>query len=73
MTSPMIPFLLRAGAEGDAIRSKDHWIDISSNFYQILNDNSSLIKCLCVSVGIHAHMTQRKRVCIVSHNPFLEI
>jgi hypothetical protein len=32
MTSPMIPFLFRAGAEGDAIRSKDHWIDISSNF-----------------------------------------
>lgn len=50
MTSPMTPFLLRAGAEGDAIWSKDHWIDLSSYFYQILNVfflPDKMFVCIC--------------------------
>jgi hypothetical protein len=46
MTLPMTPCLLGAADEGDAIWSKDHWFDLSSNFYQMLNVNSSLISLL---------------------------
>ena len=53
MNFPMTPCLLGAGDEGDAIWFKDHWFDLSSNFYQILNVNSSLIKSLCLLVYMH--------------------